>query len=269
MATDSSSGLAELDYSAFKRKVKLAYGLDLEAYKRTQMERRLRATMERCGANTFQQYFGMIQDSKALLDEFLDRVTINVSELFRNPEHFEVLRRTVLPELLRRTPDLRVWSAGCSCGAEAYTLAILLEETGQSGKHSILATDIDDRMLARAREGLYQEHEVRNISGPRLAKYFERTQSGWKAGDGLKALISFQKHDMLKDAFRFGFDLIVCRNVVIYFTDEAKSALYQRFYRSLKPSGYLFVGGTERIAGCSEIGYENPFPFFYKKPGVS
>ncbi len=253
----------------FRRKVKAAYGLDLDAYKRAQMERRLRATMERCGASTFQQYFSLLQRSTGLLDEFMDRVTINVSELFRNPEHFEVLRTAVLPRLLNKTRHLRLWSAGCSCGAEAYTLAILLDESARDGKHSILATDIDDKMLARAREGLYQEHEVRSVSHARLIRYFERAPGGWRARDELKRMISFQRHDLLKDSFHSGFDLIVCRNVVIYFTDEAKSLLYQRFYSSLRPGGYLFVGGTERISGFGEMGYESAFPFFYRKPELS
>ena len=258
--------LADLDYNMFKRKVKASYGLDLDAYKRPQMERRLRATMERCGATTFQKYFTLMQQSKPLLDEFLDRVTINVSEMFRNPEHFDVLRKHVLPALLERHDRLKVWSAGCSCGAEAYTVAVLLDELAPKGRHSILATDIDDRMLERARAGVYEEHEIRSVSATRLAKYFEENGGRWRVKDELKRMITFSKHDLLKDAFSTGFDLILCRNVVIYFTDEAKAVLYQKFYRSLAPGGYLFVGGTERVAGSAEIGYESTFPFFYRKP---
>ncbi len=266
MSLSQQDFYSDRDFASFKRKVKLSYGLDLEAYKRPQMERRLRANMDKCGAKSFLEYFGMIEKDKGMLDDFLDRVTINVSELFRNPEQFEVLRTKVLPELLSRNNTITAWSAGCSCGAEAYTLAILLDELSPGKRHSIHATDIDDRMLARAQKGEYQEHEVRSVSKVRLLKYFERRPDGYVVAPRLKTLINFRKHDLLKEAFRSGIDLILCRNVVIYFTDEAKSVLYERFYQSLRPGGYLFVGGTERINDYADIGYVSRFPFFYEKP---
>lgn len=257
---------SELDFSSFKKKVKSTYGLDLEAYKRPQMERRLRANMERCGASTFTEYYALMQNNETLRDEFLDRVTINVSELFRNPEQFETLRTRVLPKLLARNSALSVWSAGCSYGAEPYTLAILLDEMSATGRHKILATDIDDKMLARARQGIFQEHEVRNVTRPRLVRYFDRQDYEYVAKDSIRSRIEFRKHNLLEGRFGLNYDLILCRNVVIYFTEETKAALYRRFYASLKPGGFLFVGGTERISDCAEIGFENPIPFFYKKP---
>jgi len=260
------AGLADIDFAAFKRKVKASYGLDLDAYKRPQMERRLRANMERCGAGTFQQYYSFLQKDPALVEEFLDRVTINVSELFRNTDQFEVLRTKVLPELFKRHSVLSVWSAGCSYGAEAHTLAILLREQTPDRPHSILGTDIDDKMLARARRGLFRDEELRNVSSARLKRFFQHTADGYEVLPELRHLMSFKKHDLLKDPFRTGFDLILCRNVVIYFTDEAKSDLYRRFHQSLAPGGFLFVGGTERVVGAVEIGFEAAYPFFYRKP---
>lgn len=261
-----SESFGEVDFSNFKRKVKFAYGLDLDAYKRPQMERRLRANMDRCGADTFQQYYSLMEKNKTLADEFLDRVTINVSELFRNPDQFEVLRTKVIPELLNKKPGgLSVWSAGCSYGAEAYTLATILDETAPAGRHSILATDIDDRMLVRGKNGVFQESEMRNVTSSRITKYFDKSDAGYTAKASLKKIIKFEKNDLLEGRFKTGFDLIVCRNVVIYFTDETKSTLYNRFVNSLRPGGYLFVGGTERIAEYSDIGLENSYPFFYRK----
>ena len=255
----------DIDFTLFQRKVKAAYGLDLSAYKRPQMERRIRANMDRCGARTFWQYYALLQKDEAVLDEFLDRVTINVSELFRDPEQFEVLRRDVLPKLRNDKNKLSVWSAGCSYGAEPYTLAILLNELSPGLRHCVHATDIDDRMLARARQGIFSEQEVRNVSKMRLAKYFSRCSDGYEAKRVLKEMIDFRKHNLLEDRFRRSFDLIACRNVVIYFTEDAKSELYDRFYGSLRPGGYLFVGGTERVADYAEIGFENKFPFLYRK----
>jgi chemotaxis protein methyltransferase CheR len=179
---------------------------------------------------------------------------------------FEVLRSKVLPELLALSKSVRAWSAGCSYGAEAYSLAVLLDEAAPGKMHNILATDIDDRMLARAREGVFQEPEVRCVTRSRLLKYFDKKPEGYAVRDNLKKYITFQKHNLLESRFQSGFDLIICRNVVIYFTDETKSGLYQRFYDSLRPGGYLFVGGTERINNHAEIGFECRIPFFYKKP---
>jgi len=259
----------DLDFSLFKRKVRLSYGIDLNAYKRQQMERRLRANMLRCGAHSFQQYYAAMQTNAALLDEFLDRITINVSELFRNPEQFETLRTVILPKLLEGGSALSVWSAGCSYGAEPYSLAILLDELAPGRAHKILATDIDERMLARARAGEFADAEMRNVSRARLLKYFDRRDDKVTARSTIKNMISFARHNLLEDSFGKGFDLIVCRNVVIYFTDETKKTLYSRFFGALRPGGYLFVGGTERIADHADLGYETHVPFFYGKPRES
>lgn len=257
----------DVDFEAFKRNVLSSYGLDLNAYKRPQMERRLRANMEKCGARTFVQYYSLMSQNPSLRDEFLDRVTINVSELFRNADQFDMLQTRILPELLERRQNIDIWSAGCSYGAEPYSIAILMDELASGGKHSILATDIDDRMLARAVKGVFGESEVRNVSRARLSRYFEPQGDNFAAKDSLKRIISFRKNNMLDPRhFPKGYDLIVCRNVVIYFTDETKSVLYDRFYNSLRPGGYLFVGGTERIIDYREIGFESRYPFFYRKP---
>jgi chemotaxis protein methyltransferase CheR len=254
------------DYEAFKRKVYAKTSLNLDAYKQGQMERRLRSLMERSGARTFQQYYCMLERSDALLCEFMDRVTINVSELFRNPEQFVVLEKKVIPDLLSRSQSLAVWSAGCSHGQEPFSLAICLAEAAPKAGHKIIATDIDDRSLENARKGVFSPLDCKNIDRRRLAAWFAREEDKLIADRRLRDMIRFGKLDLLKDAFAADLDLIVCRNVVIYFTDDAKARLYQRFFDALRPGGYLFVGGTERVSGYLQIGYSNPFPFFYQKP---
>jgi len=256
----------DLDFEAFKRKVHASYGIDLNAYKRQQMERRLRANMQKHGVSTFLQYFAALNSNKAALEEFRDRITINVSELFRNPDQFEILKSKVLRQLLSARPDLLVWSAGCSCGAEAYTLAILLDELAPNGRHKIIATDIDEKMLARCSAGVYQENEMRCVSRQRTLKYFDKRPEGYAAKDFLRERIACRRHDLLQDRFDRDFDLIVCRNVVIYFTDDAKARLYRRFLQALRPGGYLFVGGTERISDYDNIGFENDMQYFYRRP---
>lgn len=257
----------EQDFSFFKRKVKLSYGIDLDAYKRQQMERRIKANIDKCGAQSFTQYLALMQKDRKLLDEFIDRVTINVTEAFRNPDQFNVLVNRVMPDLLDRFPNMNIWSAGCSCGAETYTLAIIMDELAPNGRHNIIGTDIDDRMLARAERGIYYPHEVKAVSQERLRKYFDQLPDGnYQVKPVLKKNTRFRKQDMLRDRFGSDYSLILCRNVVIYFTDETKDRLYRRFYDSLADGGYLFVGGTERISEYKDMGFESRIPFFYRKP---
>lgn len=261
--------VSEIDFSYFKRKVKLSYKIDLDAYKRLQMERRIRANMAKYNAESFIHYYAMMQKNPAIRDEFLDRITINVSELFRNPEQFRVLQDKVVPELLNNKYSLRIWSAGCSYGAEPYTLAIILAEAMATVNTTIYASDLDGRMIARANQGEFQAHELKCVNASRLDKYFNKINGGYKAKSYLTKMIEFQKHDLLNDTYRKGFDLILCRNVVIYFTDEARNRMYKKFFESLNPGGFLFVGGTERISNHQEIGFETSYPFFYRKPIIN
>lgn len=253
------------DYLWFCEQVLRKTGLDLKQYKRPQMERRLRSMAERAGARNLQDYWRLLEKDSRLFADFIDRITINVSELFRNPEKFEELRQYILPELRRLSSSLKVWSAGCSYGAEPYSLAILLEEM-PSVTYQILATDVDETILSKAREGVFSTEDMRNVSPTWRQKYFVQEGNQFRVKPELKRRIHFRKHNLLADPFDSGFHLIVCRNVVIYFTEEAKDRLYARFFQSLVPGGVLFVGSTERIFNYRELGFEMPLSFFYRKP---
>ncbi|MDE3075576.1 MAG: chemotaxis protein CheR, partial [Chloroflexota bacterium] len=157
----TSSAVDDLDYNHFKRRVRERTGIDLASYKPDQMRRRLRTLMQRSHARTFTEYFRLLDRDPEKLREFQAFFTINVSELFRNPEKFDVLRRVVLPDLLNRHARLRVWSAGCSYGAEAYSIAILLKELAPRSRHYILATDVDESVLTRAQAAdSYSEQDL-------------------------------------------------------------------------------------------------------------
>lgn len=253
------------DYLWFCEHVLAKTGLDLKQYKRSQMERRLRSMAERAGARDLQEYWAVLEKDARQFAYFIDRITINVSELFRNPEKFDELRRVILPELRRLGSPLKVWSAGCSYGAEPYSLAILLEEMRPLQYH-ILATDVDETILNKAREGYFAPEDMRNVSAEWRQRYFIQQDNRYQVKPELKRNISFRKHNLLADPFDSGFHLIVCRNVVIYFNEEAKDRLYARFFQSLVPGGVLFVGSTERIFNYRDIGFEMPLSFFYRKP---
>ena len=129
-----------------------------------------------------------------------------------------------------------------------------------------MATDLDIEMLTKAKNGIYTPTDIKNIPKARIAKYFKPVNGSYSINEEIKAKVEYKKHNLLLDRFKSGFDLILCRNVVIYFTEEAKDALYRRFFAALKPGGVLFVGGTEAILNFREIGFESYLPFFYKKP---
>jgi chemotaxis protein methyltransferase CheR len=195
---------------------------------------------------------------------FLDKMAINVSELFRNPEKWIDLETKILPELRTRSQKLKCWSAGCSYGAEAHTLAMILAEKFP-GSHQVIGTDIDHDALAQANQGSFNQNDMRGVPSA-YKKYLKPQGANWVADASLKKFLQFRKENLLESRYEKGFDLILCRNVVIYFTDEAKDQIYERFFDALKPGGIVFVGSTERIFRAREIGYETAIPFFYRKP---
>lgn len=284
----------EWDYEDFKRWVYRRSGINLSNYKQQQMQRRINSLMANLRVGGYREYARLLEADSKRYEEFLNRLTINVTEFFRNPERFEELEKQVLPELARMARGsggagggLKVWSAGCASGAEAYSLAILLVELEEQGagfchtvagtrvgtqstgaiRHRILATDVDREVLERARVGVYGEADLKNVSEARRRRFFTRRGPDLYAVDEtLKQLVQFRAHDLLLDPFESGFDLILCRNVVIYFTEEAKDLLYRKFFAALRPGGVLLVGGTEPILRYRDYGFEALQTTFYRKP---
>jgi chemotaxis protein methyltransferase CheR len=251
-------------YPVFRKTVLELTGIDLDHYKGTQMERRLQTIMRRAGAPDLGAYARLMVVTPARVKEFQDFLTINVSEWLRNPEKFEELQRKILPDLLRRSPRLKVWSAGCSNGSEPYSVALVLGEVDPGGRQRILATDLDEEILKAARQGTYSEKDIRNVSATRRARCFTQQGDQFTVKPELRAGVSFERHNLLSDQFPQEVDLIVCRNVVIYFSEAAKDVLYARFYQALKPDGILFVGGTESLLKAKEMGFASVSPFFYR-----
>ncbi len=257
------------DYAALAHLLKRRAGLDLSGYRPEQMERRLQGALQRMGLRSVAELVARAHQDPEVLRELVDRLTINVSEFFRNPELFDVLRERVLPELRGRFGALRVWSAGCSHGAEAYSVAMLLAEQDPAGPWSVLGTDIDRTALAQAEAGRYREEDVRHVSMTRRQGFLQRDGDGWLVQPSLRARVRFRRHDLLTEPFGGPWHLILCRNVVIYFTEEAKRTLYRKFAEALQPGGYLFVGAAEQVTGARELGFEPTYPFFYRKVGTT
>ncbi|HNK62616.1 MAG TPA: protein-glutamate O-methyltransferase CheR, partial [Anaerolineales bacterium] len=197
-------------------------------------------------------------------------LTINVTEFFRDLNRWEHVRSEILPYLLknptgRSSGAMKVWSAGCSTGAEPYTLAMLLEESAPAQKYSILATDLDRGALLKARaRGPYTPEDIRNLSLAQRRSHITATPPFY-VSENLQRNIRFQEQNLLEDPFENNFDLIVCRNVVIYFTTASKDMLYEKFSKALVSGGILFVGGTEIISTPGKFDLQNFGVSFYRK----
>lgn len=253
------------DFTLFIKKVKDSTSIDLSQYKEAQMKRRLTTLRLKRGFDTFAAFFDAMLKDKSVFHEFLDRMTINVSEFWRNPNRWEVLEKQFLPAMLKQGRRLKVWSAACSTGEEPYTLAMILAEQSLLSEVQLLATDIDEGALEKARKGIYPDRSVRDVPPAYLKKYFRQENVIFHVKDELKRTVKFQKQNLLADTFDTNFDLIVCRNVMIYFTEEAKHLLYHKFANALRPGGLLFVGSTEQIFSPGQFGLEPADTFFYRK----
>ena len=254
------------EYEDFTLKIKKLTGIDLSLYKEGQMKRRLISLYEKRGYRSFRDYYQAIVSSHEILNEFLDRMTINVSEFYRNYKRWEVLESKILPGLLSSSRKLKVWSAACSTGEEPYTIAMILSKFMPLSQINILATDIDENVIARAKLGIYPERSLAEVPNDMKKKYFTQEQNGfYKVADEIKRTVTFKKHNLLAESFDSGFDLIVCRNVLIYFTEEAKVILYNKFSQALKKNGVFFVGSTEQIFNPIKYNLETIDTFFYKR----
>jgi chemotaxis protein methyltransferase CheR len=253
------------DYVAFCDGLRAVCGIDLTQYKRPQMERRLRSYFERRGITRLTDALPSLKRGSAELDDLLDRVTINVSQLWRHPEQFGWLADDVLPDLVRGG-RLRAWSAGSSYGAEAYTLAAVIRQAVPTARAQILGTDIDRRMVAKAGEGTFTVEDARIAPPEAMERYFERVHGGWRAKRELRTMCRFELGDLLRmTPPREAYDLVMCRNTVIYFSEPIRDELHARLTMSLRPGGCLVIGATERVANPTALGLKPVHPFIFRK----
>ena len=255
-----------MEFTDFLIEINKDFGLNLTGYKEKQLKRRIESLMHSVGADNFKEYLRLLNTDAVQREKFLDKVTINVSEFFRNADIFSAFENSILPELCAGGKSLKIWSAACSNGAEPYSIAIILDSSFPGISYKINATDIDENILNIARTGAYDEKLVRNVSKERLERYFKKNDSEiYSIITEIKKQVHFKRHDLLVDTFEKDYDLIVCRNVTIYFTRETQKELYQKFSRSLRPGGVLFIGATENIIQYRELGFDKIAHFFYRK----
>lgn len=234
-------------------------GIRLDASKKYLIENRLGPVAREYECQSYVELAKTVKEigDAAMRHRIIDAITVNETLFFRDRIPFQALKESILPELYKlkgnTSAPVRIWSAACSTGQEPYSIAIALAEAFGDLKHrniQIFATDISDAALDSAKAGRYMPHEVeRGLPKPILDKYFQFDGKAWTVSDGIRSLVKFQKANLISSFAGFGkFDVIFCRNVSIYFTDEARKSLFNRLKAQLHPHGYLLVGASEILA---------------------
>jgi len=253
------------DYIQFISRINRKLGIDLSLYKEAQMKRRITSLRNKRGYTDFVSFYRALEEDETLLEEFTKRLTINVSEFYRNPKRWDVLEKEIITLLVTKKNKLTIWSAACSTGEEPYSISMLLSETFPDIQATIIATDIDEFVLKQAKQGVYQEQSLKNLSPYFKKKYFTHENNLYYINKSVKNTIAFKKHNLLADHYPENVDLLICRNVLIYFTDQAKEIIYQKFSSSLNEQGILFVGSTEQIFNSDRYNLKLFDTFFYQK----
>ena len=273
---DESAGLQISDAQYFKL-AKLVYrlcGINLGQGKRELLKARLMKRLRATGCRDIKDYMNLLQNDPEgrELISFLDCITTNKTDFFREPQHFDFLAREVLPsldKLCQGREALRIWSAACSTGEEPYTLGIVLMENRSrwvSRGASILASDLSTQVLSHGERGVYASDRVAPIPRQLLTRYFQRGVNRWaghvRVRSELRGLISFKRINLM-DRFQFDppFHVIFCRNVMIYFDKQTREDLVNKFFGTLTSGGYLFVGHSESLTGIKH-------PFGFVRPAV-
>jgi chemotaxis methyl-accepting protein methylase len=247
------------DFLALTRKISVERGFGCASYKEKCLRRRIAVRMRARGVHTYADYARVLDSDAAEYERLLDALTINVTKLFRNWDVYASLAANVIPVLWRRdNRSIRVWSAGCSSGDETYSLAILFHQFAESegklsqiGRVHILGTDIDRQSLAAAERGEFVDADFADTPPALRDRYFSDTPP-YTIVPAIRPLVRFERRDLLSESAPPGpHDLVVCRNVMIYFDRETQETLFDKFYDALAPGGYLLLGKVETLLGAA------------------
>ena len=271
MNYDASKNLIEFDdlspeeLRAFNRILDNIYnqrGLDFRQYRPKCLRRRIIVGMHDANVDSFCAYLSFLNKNPQHYDTLLNRITINVSEFFRNPETFKAIREKVIPAIIahkeNRHSYIRIWSAGCATGEEPYSLAILFKKTLQDLKQnikiSIIATDIDKEALKKAKAGCFAAKALKGLTEQQIAEYFDKDNDKGKyfIKPQIRAIVKFVNHNMISDPPISSVDLILCRNVTIYFSKELQTKVYSNFHSALVSIGFIVAGKTESLIDIME-----------------
>lgn len=249
-------------------------GIYVEPAKRNLVAQKISRLMTDDGIENCADYYHFIasppisEKQKAMKNKFIDKVTVHKTNFFRENNHFEYMQRNILNIVaenpnVRQSNELRVWSSACSTGEEAYTLAMLLKEILPTNiRAKILATDISPDSIRTALNGAYKFGPEDNITNYYINKYFTKNDKEWKISEEIKSSVTFRLFNLMEPfPFKNPFDIIFCRNVMIYFDKEVQERLVNNFYKSLSSKGLLFIGHSESLIQLKH-------PFTYNEPTI-
>jgi chemotaxis protein methyltransferase CheR len=267
----SSADLTEAQFSEISELVKRLCGINLHDGKKELVKARLNKRLRMLGIADFREYIDCLKGPEGFgeITAMLDALSTNLTYFFREHKHFEFLQHKALPDLVARHEHdrrLRLWSAGCSSGDEPYSLAITLLEALPPGgwDAAVLATDLSTKILARARDGTYTREHFRETPAAMVARYFTRTarreEDAHRINDRPQEMVTFARLNLMDNwPMRGQFDVIFCRNVMIYFDKPTQNQLVHRFWNALAPGGYFFIGHSESLTGVRhELKYVEP-----------
>ena len=254
------------DYEYFKREVLTLTGINLSCYKEAQMKRRIDNLISKYRIEGYDKYVARLRTEPKMFEEFINHITINVSEFYRDIDQWKVLEEKAIPELIQRFgKNLKVWSAACSTGDEPYSLVMAMSRHLPLSNIKVFATDVDKQIIETAKRGLYPEKSIAAVPADLKRRYFRQMGTEYKISDEIKSRVEFREQNLLRDVYPAGCHLIVCRNVMIYFTETVKDQIYRKFFQSLVLGGLLFVGASEQIMHHKEIGYFRKSAFYYQR----
>jgi len=242
----------ERDFRQLLITIESKLGIRCENYKESYLKRRIESRMRMNKITKYNEYNILIKKDNEELEKLRNALTINVTKFFRDPTVFEVIRREIVPDIIEKKKKIKIWCAGCATGEEPYTLAIIIYEYLALKKDvdvTILATDLDLEAIKKAKEGIYDKRNLENVSKMQLKKHFTELENGkFAINEHIKKMVKFSKHDLMSGspAGRF-MDVVSCRNVTIYFTENQKNTLSKEFHEALSNNGYYIIGKTEYI----------------------
>ena len=255
------------EYEWFKTEFYKLSKLDLNKYKQDQMKRRITTYVYRRFKLTYKEFVELISRNEYEFNAFLEYLTINVSEFFRNVEQWDILKNEILPILMSGSKGgkIKIGSSASSSGEEPYSLAMLFTEHLKGYDFEIIATDIDEGILKRAKKAVYKLDNFDKIPDEYKKWFIPKGYDMYEISNEIKSKVSFSKLDLLKDVYPMDLDLLVCRNVLIYFVEEAKEDIYGKFSDALKNNGILFVGSSEQIVSSLDYDLKAIKTYFYQK----
>lgn len=240
------------EYSRFKEILEKQSGILLGENKQYLVVSRLSSLLQEQGLDSMSALLDKTSrpGGNGLLKQVVDRMTTNETLWFRDRYPFEYLKSTIIPEVKKKSPSFRIWCAACSTGQEPYSIAMQLEEIAALNQAEIIASDLSERVLNKAKQGIYQQIELnRGMPQDKLRRFFTQVEgTEWQINANLRNKIRFNPLNLLNFPYSFGkFDVIFCRNVLIYFSNENKTKVINGLIDNLKPGGYLFLGASEAL----------------------